>query len=137
MITRKITHLILHMLPGVGKTTLARRYPDRFVDTDDIFAAAGLDFIGRVHLIPQGTKLDAIDALDDGRIVLTNDSSIAYVSYLHSTLAGYLECVARRPDLDRSLASTWYADARANSSIIIDLSRDPIAAVTRRHVGQS
>lgn len=101
--------MIIHMLPGSGKTWLCERKPHQFVDTDAIFDEAGLDHVGSVDHIDREFKLALVEAVCEKRIVLTNDPSIADMSCLHVDLKSYLTDARRRGDISEEDAATWYS----------------------------
>lgn len=105
--------MIIHMLPGSGKTWLCEIKPHQFVDTDSIFQEAGLDFVGAVETIDREFKLALIDAAREGRVVLTNDPTIADLSCLHVDLSSYLADAARRGDISEDDATRWYSDCES------------------------
>lgn len=60
--------MIVHMMPGVGKTWLETMFPTRFIDTDTIYHNAGFNWKGRAHLLDVYDKRSAI--MDATKIIL-------------------------------------------------------------------
>lgn len=121
--------MIIHMLPGSGKTWLAQSDPESFIDGDVLYEKF---FPGawksRVHLIEP--KLRAM-ALRSPKTVLTNDHEMADVSVIHARLEDYLERASSRLDLDPLQLATWYREALGNPRVTIE--EDPQLAVFQRY----
>lgn len=105
---------IVHMLPGSGKSWLARRYPATFADGDDLYERAfTAAYRGRVHLLDPVRRRAA---LDSKLVVLTNDHEMADYSIIFDSEAAYLRRASKRADLAPTQLKLWYRECLLNNS---------------------
>jgi hypothetical protein len=108
---------ILLLLPGLGKTWVARKFPNRFVDTDEVYETTFPGWSGKFHMIPKLSKLAALRAAAGNRIVLTNDHSLPHTPVIPESIEQYIALTRRRSDLravERSLIR-WYVNLDVES----------------------
>jgi hypothetical protein len=120
------------MLPGTGKTYLAKRYPQEYIDTDVVFERRfGTKRAHEVQKIDRHSKLMAIRDMYKGKIVLTNDPALTDESYVPERHAYENMVKAKRPDLSDRPYMDWYDNQYRHGNPIVTGSEYPSEYVHR------